>query len=398
MKRIIYFCGLLFLCVNGLAQVDPNDRNWKCVLNDDFSVNGRTWNKWTFDSSDGLWRAYPGIGVTNGENEHQVYQFGQCHFNDAKNVLELVCKYDDEGKIKRNDYFLPGWMWESRGGKGYPCGDSLYYFSGEIDHIKATEDSPDGRFRYGYFEIECELPIHRGAFPAFWLWHANKKPSEAFYEEIDIFEFSWAFEEPVSWSKNLHPHGAGNPYCFTTGIYFNDTCYDFTRFARNYPMINETLDHRHTFGCEWMPDHVRWFCDDKLVNEFLDSEHIPHRPLTLKTNYAIDRYALRGFANDALPRWIEGDTMTIHRISVYQLKWDCGTDETITSQTEFDRFQYAVKNSIEIAPTKKGIVMHDTAKATFRVADSFAITGPFQVDQGGELTIIVQACKPDDDN
>ena len=198
--------------MNGWAQIDLDDGNWKCVLNEDFSANGRTWNTSTFVSSDGLWRAYPGTGVTHGEDEHQVYQFSQCHFNDSINVMKLVCDYDEEGRILMNDYYLPHWMWESQGGSGYPCGDSLYYFSGEIDHVKATDDSPDGRFRYGYFEIECELPIHRGAFPAFWLWFGSKDPMNSYYEEIDIFEFSWAFEDIVSWTENLHPHGAGNPY------------------------------------------------------------------------------------------------------------------------------------------------------------------------------------------
>ncbi|MBR4155708.1 MAG: hypothetical protein IKU01_03265 [Bacteroidales bacterium] len=38
------------------------------------------------------------------------------------------------------------------------------------------------------FGIRCKLLVHQGAFPAFWLW--DSKTGE-YYEEIDIFEYTW---------------------------------------------------------------------------------------------------------------------------------------------------------------------------------------------------------------
>ena len=58
------------------------------------------------------------------------------------------------------------------------CFDSIYYdnkfyFSGAIEYVKNIWFPDQGKFQYGYFEILCKLPIHQGAFPAFWLQAAN---------------------------------------------------------------------------------------------------------------------------------------------------------------------------------------------------------------------------------
>ena len=84
--------------------------------------------------------------------------------------------------------------------------------------------------------------------------------------------------------------------------------------------------------------------------------------------------------------------MVIDYIRVYQLKWDCNTDETIMSQTDLDNFDFKVKKSITITPSIGEVVIGNTDKVTFRVADSFEITGPFQADNGCEFTVILQDC------
>ena len=86
------------------------------------------------------------------------------------------------------------------------------------------------------------------------------------------------------------------------------------------------------------------------------------------------------------------DTMFIDYIKVYQLSWDCGTDETIAQQSELDNFDFAVKKSIDITSTIEPVSIGSNEKKTFRATDSFQITGPFQVDSGGEMTVIMQSC------
>ncbi len=84
--------------------------------------------------------------------------------------------------------------------------------------------------------------------------------------------------------------------------------------------------------------------------------------------------------------------MCIDYINVYQLAWDCDDDETIACQLDLDTFDYAVKNSISITAAQELVKVNDTEKVTFRTSNYFEITGPFQVDNGGELTIIMQSC------
>ena len=84
--------------------------------------------------------------------------------------------------------------------------------------------------------------------------------------------------------------------------------------------------------------------------------------------------------------------MTIDYIKVYQLIWDCDTDETITCQSDLDDFVYKVKKSISVTSTVDEPVVSNTDYVTFRVTDSFEITGDFEVQQGGEFTVIQQDC------
>lgn len=398
MKKIIFLCISLFFAFQMFAQTPSFDDNWHRIVNEDFTVDGRHWTVWSFCSSDNVWRAYPGNGVTHG-SEHQVYQFNNCRFNDADNTMELIAEYDTFGKISSHDYYLPSWI------HTYPSSDGLLYFSGEIDYIDRTQRTPEpGIFLYGYFEIRCKLPVHKGAFPAFWLHAANDvSENDRFYEEIDIFEYSWNLGDPNSsnWGvNNPHPTFAGDPKVFTTGIYHNLTGnpidFETESFARNYPTVpsnSSDLSDWHVFSCEWMPDHVYWFFDGSLVNCYTDENHIPRHPMILKTNYAIDDYC-----NHNSTTWMDSDTMTIDYIRVYTLDFDCNTDETIACQADLDNFDFSVKRSIEITSSLEETTISSTDKKSFRTTNSFQVTGPFQIENGGVFSVIIQQCIPDENN
>ena len=171
-------------------------------------------------------------------------------------------------------------------------------------------------FLNGYFEIRCKLPTHKGAFPAFWLQHSSDVKGKKFYEEIDIFEYSWWITSPEGPNRNTP--GIGSKRCYTCGLYHNDTdnTYRDNSYGRVYPTIptNSTdLDEYHTFACEWMPDHVIWYFDGIVMNEYHEKENIPQRPMYLKVNYAIDSYYRHGGT-----KWTGTDEMVIDYIKVYQ--------------------------------------------------------------------------------
>ncbi len=396
MKKFIYLCGMMLLSMNMMAQIDPYDKNWDTLLIEDFSGNNRGWGRDFIEYLYGdsnfqpVWRCYYNewnSGVTLSHNLHHVFQRSQCVFQPQESNLHIIAEHKGDTTLRCGTYELPFPSWHY-----YHCDTThkwLYYYSGCIETLK--------KIKYGYFEIRCQLPIHQGAFPAFWLWGADKStPEDKYYEEIDILEFSWEFEDPdfMGWFSP-NPHGAGNPYCFTSGLYYCDTATYHgreTSQARVFPMINDSLSHWHTFSCEWMPEHILWYCDGNLIDEYRNPDSIPHHPLTLKTNYSIDRYALNNHNNNSLPEWKGTDTMVVAYIKVFQLDWECNIDEVITCQSDIDGFDFGVKKSITITSTIEPVSIRNANKVTFRATDSFEITGSFQVDSGGEMTVIMQQC------
>ncbi|MBR1512865.1 MAG: family 16 glycosylhydrolase [Bacteroidales bacterium] len=386
MKKFILFNAILLLNMNMMSQIDLNDKNWgsEPVFYDNFDETNRQFDN-TFQEPLGKWISYSKgawpSGVTK-PSTNQVYQWWNCSFNSNNETIKLHCLYEPNSPLQCGSYDiapLQGWHCD------YSHQD-LYYYSGIIE-------TPTPLFRYGYFEIRCQLPVHKGAFPAFWLWDAknSNQSNDPHYEEIDIFEFSWNIGESPNWIGNPNPHGLPDPYTFTTGIYFNDNSpTPYTSYARNFPTLPDgslDLSNWHVFSCEWMPDYVRWYCDGILVNEFYESYHIPHRPLTLKTNYAVDgKYK---YNNNI---WTGSGDMIVDYIKVYQLNWDCDNDETINSQYELDNFVFAVKKTVLIDSPYESITVDNSKKITFRIADSFTVTGEFQVDSGAEFTVIRQSC------
>ena len=382
MKKFIYLCGMMLLSLNIMAQIDLNDRNWKNVLNDDFDLSGRYWIDSSFISSDSVWKAYSN-GLTHGNNK-MIYQYSQCHFNDTAGYMELVAEYARDSIVAHN-YHLPYTI------HNYPVDTNLYYFSGRIDHYdKYGLDS--AKYKYGYFEIRCKLPVHQGAFPAFWLQSSSTNSLDPYYEEIDIFEYSWSLGYPnATWLHPVNPHPtyAGDPHVITCGIYHNLTGESPSivhpdSYGRVYPsnMPDVSADF-HVYGCEWMPDYVIYYRDGKVTHEFRDVNHIPQHPKYIKTGYAIDKRALES-------NWLGPDTLSINYIKAYKLNTDCGTDMYVQTAQQLNQID-SMKGSITIS-NPSGIALPSTTDKILRASDYFIINGPFEIATGAQLTLMVHEC------
>ena len=397
MEKFIYLCGMMLLSMNMMAQIDTNDLNWRCVLNETFDEGSSywQWGQQSFVNPSQTWRAYPGSGVTHG-SEYQVYQPSQCQIDVTNQCMELVAEYDSEGRIPDNDYDLPSWMWPSNDGPGYPDSDGLSYFSGSINYINRNsgQRTPEsGIFRYGYFEIRCKLPTHQGAFPAFWLWAADpESDNDKFYEEIDIFEYSWSLGDPdANWlhPTNPHPTRAGDRHIITCGIYHNltgegpnDDHWDsYGRvYSGNKPDVGADF---HVYGCEWMPDHVYWFFDGQLVNSYTNPEHIPCHPLILKANYAIDGYF--DYENGI---WTGSDNMIISYIKAYELKTSCDENVSINSINDWNNFIPNLKGTISLGE----FTIPSNSSKTMRASESIIFNNGFAISQGSQVTFMVHEC------
>lgn len=308
MRKLLCLCFMLLFSNLMMAQIDINDGKWQLRFYDDFTTNTLdTCNPWEISHPYPIGHYISYLdecpsGVTHGYSEHQVYQRDNCQLGNGE--LRLVCEYIGGPFLRQlqcSDYELPPHSTCD------PQHQTLYYTSGNLQTTT--------KFLYGYFEIECRLPIHDGSFPAFWLYGEGRD----YYNEIDIFEYSNG-SALQDYNKQ-----------YTCGIYCDNSHaspadFEAISYARVCPILpNESSDlsHYHVFGCEWLPDSIIWYVDGVKVNEFTDNENIPHHEMKLKLNYAINNYAMRKVGkNRYWPNWFAGDVMIVNYIKVYQLKND----------------------------------------------------------------------------
>lgn len=384
MKKFLYLCTLVFISWNIWAQIDLTDRNWEKVFYDDFSIGGRSWDYYWISSPDKKWRSYIGYNsITHGSFEYQVYQDANCRFNSQDGTMELVSEFDWTNSIPNHNYALPPSM-----GNNYPTGSNLFFFSGYLEAKKDSIYENDMKFSFGYFEIRCKLPTHNGAFPAFWLFGNGTNT----YEEIDIFEHS--------------NYGSGGDLLrgFSLGLWHNPNGTNYHPNNNNdgahkyhkeehlhIPLNMPDLNHYHIFACEWMPDYVRWYCDGELISEYNDIEHISKYKKTMIINYALDSYSYDTTLN-VLNGWSGTDTMTIDYVKVYQFRFDCETDEYITSGTQFANFDHKMKNSITIGSSNNAVIVPSNTNVSMHADEFIVIDGEFELPAGSQMTMQTHRC------
>lgn len=381
MRKIVYLCTLITLCLNTMAQNDLNDKNWELVFSDGFSNTGRSWDYYWISSPDKKWRSFIGYNsITHGDNEYQVYQYNNCHFNSQDGTMKLVSEFDWSNNIPSHNYFLPPSM-----GNNYPSESQLHFFSGYLEAKKDSIYETDMKFGFGYFEIRCKLPTHHGAFPAFWLFGNGTNT----YEEIDIFEhYETDVYSPREYTIGLWHNPNGLSYLQdrnSTGAtkYKDETIY--------IPNSEPDLNSYHTFTCEWMPDYVRWYRDGQLVSEYTDETHISKYKKTLIINYALNEYSYDDVFH--IPNgWSGSDTMTIDYVKVYQLRLDCDTDEYITTGSQFANFDHKMKNSITIGSSNNAVIVPSNTNVSMRADEFILINGEFELPVSSQMTLQTHRC------
>ena len=389
MKKFIYLCGMMLLSLNMMAQIN-GDANWNSlpVFIDNFNTVGRSWNDQFVDQPQQKWHSYYySSGVTHGNAEHQVFQRDQCTFDPNIGQLKLASDYISPTPMTCSDFDIPNVYW-------LDCDDNylennriwLYYYSGGIETNRS--------FRYGYFEIRCKLPIHRGAFPAFWLFRAGN-PNEPYYEEIDIFEFSWSiYDQPQS----THLHNVHPTRLFTNASIFSNqnSWIGGTCGKKNHEVpANTSLDSWNTFGCEWSPNRIVYYFNGDVVNEYYNSDSVPFRPMTLIANYALDNYCVtpvNGGQDPSIPHSeYFPDTMYIDYIKVNQLKCNCDDDIVLYDNQDIVDYIYSVKRTISFLPSNN-ITISSSPKKVFRATDEIIINSGFELQQGQEFELIIHPC------
>lgn len=390
MKRIIYIICLSLISVSLCGQVN-GDSTWQLHFHDEFDTN-RVWNQTNWISQPNfVWRAYPGYAITHGKYECQIYQYDNAVFDATNGIMKLVSEYDWNGDIPSQNYSKPYNIsdfpnsLDSYYASNTSVDSVFYFFSGEIDTRQ--------KYGFGYYEIRCKLPIHNGSFPAFWLY--GNGPNT--YEEIDIFEYT-------------NTNGSGNETenyrrGYSSGIWYNPICsnynyvdtlpdcgqaYNVAKNQCNIPNSDLDLSEYHTFGCEWLPNVIRWYRDGKVAKEYLHADSIPQNLKTIKINYALKHEAYNDITH--LPDgWSGSDVMTIDYVRYYKLKTDCNTDEYITTSSQMANFDNRMKHSISIGSSSNSVQMTSGTSKSMH-AEEISIIGGFEVPLGTTLTLVTHEC------
>ncbi len=388
MKRIIFICSLILLNVNIMAQYYKGD-NYQVTFEDNFE-DRRYWDRATFIESKNKWQAYLyGTNLTAGSTNRNVYQPSQCLFDTEDGMVKLVADYISP-QITCDDVVEPIIP------ENVECKDSILneyeikYFSGAL--VSVNYENYYHKYKYGYFEIRCKLPVHQGAFPAFWLWDCKNAEDDAvkFYEEIDIFEYSWGIAEDTP-----NSNGPDDNRCFTTGIYYNETgstdistCRVAKVFTR-VPDSSPSMDEWNTFGCLWLPDRVEWYINDIKVNSYYNPDSIPKHPMHIKANYAIND----DIDNIPFSEYTLSDTMFIDFIRVYQPICDCETNVLIDSQGDLNNYEAGVKRSVTInSSSSTPIIVSSQNDVSIIASKQIVIDKPFKVNAEAKFEAVIQQC------
>jgi len=132
--------------------------------------------------------------------------------------------------------------------------------------------------KYGYFEARIKIPHHDGTFPAFWLFHQNRRGEGTQKTEIDIME-------------NL---GHAPWYIYNSFHYFEGVTRSYGgrhKFVKPLPsgQIYSGTDYSenfHTYAVKWEPGRIAWYIDDQKVSEVY-SEAANYEELYLQINLAM---------------------------------------------------------------------------------------------------------------
>lgn len=372
MKKFIYFCTLLIINYNLMAQFDPNDKSWDTVFIEDFSGH-RYWNHSTFEegshSDNRRWECkivgWPS-GVTVDNDKRHVYQPTQAVFCE-NGGMNLIAKHISDNQLFCNiDYQIPSGCYCD------PDARDIYYYSGMIETLNVD-------CHYGYYEMKCKMPVHLGVKNSFWLHGTG---NNCCYEEIDIFEHAEA-----NYAGNINRR-------FSCGLWRNpdttDYSWDLYKGEIKYHIPNHLPDltHEHVFGLEWMPDYVKWYLDGEMINEYDIWDTIPKYPMRLHIDYQIMNYVIV----NGQPCWHGTDTMAISYVKVLKLRTDCNNDTYITTSSQLANFDHKVKRTIHIGSPNSAIVVPTTTDITMRAVEGITIDGVFELPQNAKMTLIVQEC------
>jgi len=221
MKRIWNIIILLALAVGLQAQQD-----YQLVWSDEFDVEGKPSNNWTYE-----------YGFVRNE-ELQWYQSQNAYVKDGSLVIE--------GRRERfpNPFYVAG-------SRDWRRNREFVEYTSSCLTTRLSH-----QFLYGRVEVRAKIPTATGAWPAIWLlgnkwdWPQNG--------EIDMMEY---------FIKDGSPSILANA-CWGSDkrwtAVWDSAVIPFTHFTDKDPAWSDKF---HIWSMDWTQQYIRLYLDDELLNE-----------------------------------------------------------------------------------------------------------------------------------
>ncbi len=225
-KLLVVVCAL----APALAFAQPKDtiinfRGLSIPMNLSFSdeFNGSNLDRSKWKLNEGVMRD------VNQENSHQWLTKESVMLKDGRVSITTLPK---ERKDQTFYVWITDGMKERKGNFSYDTGEF---------------ESKD-LFHWGYYEIRCQLPKGRDAWPAFWLYGE----SDGTNNEIDVFEF-WNEENVFG----------GYSEKKESRVQHMTAHYNKKMSGASAKLPFDGSDGMHTYGVLWTENAIVWYTDGK---------------------------------------------------------------------------------------------------------------------------------------
>lgn len=193
----------------------------KLSFSDEFEGTRLNEQKWTIRE-----------GVTRDADQKITQQWLTKESVSVKNGKVTITTLPKERKDQTFYVWITDGMKERKGNFNYDTG----------------EFESKGLFHWGYYEIRCELPKGRDAWPAFWLYGE----SDGTNNEIDVFEF---------WNEQKFFGGFSQKK--QARIQHMTAHYNKRMSGVDYKLPFDGSDGMHTYGVLWTENAIVWYTDGK---------------------------------------------------------------------------------------------------------------------------------------
>lgn len=183
-----------------------------------------------------------------------------------------------------------GDSYEVKDGQLIITGEPTTLSDGSAGYTGADIQGKNVNWTYGYCEIRSKVPKGTGCWPSFWFL-GQRTPEHMYILEVDVYEFFGTDNKPTSqihtwWTANMSIRGlkyneseklAGHIQHLTEGKITIDSFSGGPSYT--HPLVESLADDWHTYGCEWTPSYMKFYCDGfnyltvDLKSNLNDPEH-----------------------------------------------------------------------------------------------------------------------------